>query len=73
MTIQTACQTASQPVSQPLSTTDLRRPNCPRCGSMLLVAEQSVFNPNGHIRHTWSCHDCGNEFVTSVRVFPRQA
>jgi len=51
----------------------LSRPKCPRCGSTLLVAEQSAFNPNGRIRHTWSCDDCGNEFVTSVRVFPRQA
>jgi hypothetical protein len=39
---------------------------------MLLVAEQSAFNLNGRIRHTWTCDDCGNEFVTSVRVLPRQ-
>lgn len=65
MNIQTACQTPSAK--------DLSRPRCPRCGSILLVAEQSAFNLNGRIRHTWSCDDCGNEFVTSVRVFPRQA
>lgn len=54
------------------SSAELTRPKCPRCGSVLLVAEQSAFNPNGRIRHTWFCDDCGNEFVTSVRVFPRQ-
>ena len=58
--------------SQSPSRTELSRPKCPRCGSMLLVAEQSAFNLNGRIRHTWTCDDCGNEFVTSVRVLPRQ-
>jgi RNase P subunit RPR2 len=53
--------------------TKLSRPTCPQCGSMLLVAEESAFNLNGRIRHTWTCDDCGNEFVTSVRVLPRQA
>jgi predicted RNA-binding Zn-ribbon protein involved in translation (DUF1610 family) len=55
------------------SRADLSRPKCPSCGSTLLVAEQSVFNLNGRIRHTWSCDECGNEFVTSIRVLPRQA
>ena len=53
------------------STRNLRRPHCPRCGSALLMAEESAFNLNGRIRHTWSCDDCGNEFVTSIRVLPR--
>jgi hypothetical protein len=52
---------------------DRNRPKCPRCGSIALVAARSAFNPNGRIRHTWSCDDCGNEFVTSIRVFPPQA
>jgi hypothetical protein len=64
MNIQTACHVS--PVA------DLRRPKCPLCGSTLLVAEQSAFNPNGRIRHTWSCDDCGNEFITSIRVLPRR-
>ena len=71
MDIQTACQ--ESPSCQDLARTALRRPKCPRCGSMLLVAEQSAFNLNGRIRHTWSCDDCGNEFVTSIRVLPRRA
>jgi len=65
MDIQTACQAPSRG--------ELSRPKCPRCGSTLLFAEQSAFNLNGRIRHTWSCDQCGNEFVTSVRVLPRQA
>jgi DNA-directed RNA polymerase subunit M/transcription elongation factor TFIIS len=49
------------------------RPDCPRCGSVLLVAEQSAFNLNGGIRHDWACDDCGEEFATSIRVLPPQA
>lgn len=65
MIVQTAFQAPSD--------AQLRRPQCPRCGSTLLVAEESAFNLNGRIRHTWSCDACRNEFVTSVRVLPRQA
>jgi uncharacterized protein with PIN domain len=64
MNIQIACQSQSD--------TDPSRPKCPRCGSVLLIAERSAFNPDGRIRHTWSCDDCGNEFVTSIRIFPPQ-
>lgn len=49
------------------------RPNCPQCGSILLIAEQSAFSFDGHIRHSWSCDACGQEFSTSVRTLPRQA
>ena len=63
MNVQTACQARSSE--------DLSRPKCPRCGSILLVAEQSAFNLKGRIRHTWSCDDCGCEFVTSIRLWPR--
>lgn len=59
------------PVCPAPSIAELSRPKCPHCSSTLLVAEESAFNPNGRIRHTWSCDDCGHEFVTSVRVFPR--
>jgi predicted RNA-binding Zn-ribbon protein involved in translation (DUF1610 family) len=52
---------------------DLSRPKCPRCGSTLFVAEQSAFNLRGRIRHAWSCDECGNEFVTSIRVLQLQA
>jgi ribosomal protein S27AE len=55
------------------SSADLSRPKCPRCGSVLFAAERSAFNPNGRIRHTWSCDACGNEFVTSITVLPPQA
>jgi len=47
------------------------RPNCPRCGCVLLVAEESEFNLKGRIRHAWSCDDCGHEFVTSITLWPR--
>lgn len=62
-----------QAAFQARSKAELRRPKCPRCGSVLLFAEASAFNANGRIRHTWSCDACGNEFVTSVRVLPPQA
>jgi ribosomal protein S27AE len=48
---------------------NFRRPDCPRCGSTLFVAEQSEFNLKGRIRHVWSCDDCGHEFVTSIRLW----
>jgi hypothetical protein len=38
---------------------------------MLLMAEESRFNIRGRIDHTWSCDECGNEFVTSIRLLPR--
>jgi len=47
------------------------RPACPHCGSVLLVAEESEFSPRGRIRHTWSCDDCGHQFVTSITLWPR--
>jgi hypothetical protein len=42
----------------------------------LLVAESSRFdagaaNTMGRIDHDWSCDDCGNAFVTSIRLCPR--
>lgn len=67
MSIQFAC-TAKEPV-----TPDFSRPKCPRCGSVLLIAEESGFNLNGCIRHAWSCDDCAHEFVTSITLRPRRA
>ncbi len=51
---------------------DLGRPNCPRCGSVLLIAEESEFNDKGQIRHAWACDDCAHEFVTSIALWPRE-
>jgi ribosomal protein S27AE len=65
MDIQTACRT--------LSRAELRRPKCPKCGSVVLFAEHSAFNANGGICHSWSCDACGHEFATSIRILPRQA
>ncbi len=65
MNIQTACPA---PCGAQLS-----RPNCPQCGSLLLIAEQSEFNLDGHIRHTWLCDVCGEEFTTAIRMLPCQA
>jgi len=50
---------------------DLNRPKCPRCGSVLRVAEESRFDATGRIDHAWSCDDCGNDFITSIRLWPR--
>ncbi len=73
MSIQSACRA---PLAQDLTThmfadQDLSRPKCPRCGSVLLVAEKSVFNLKGRICHSWSCDDCGNAFMTSIRLWPQ--
>jgi hypothetical protein len=65
MSIQFACN-ASKAVTQSFG-----RPDCPRCGSVLLIAEESEFNPTGRIRHTWSCDDCAHQFVTSITLWPR--
>jgi hypothetical protein len=57
-----------QTVYHSTPTENLSRPNCPRCGCVLLFAEESEFNLKGRIRHAWSCDDCGHEFVTSIRL-----
>jgi hypothetical protein len=62
MSIHSACH-AHEAVSR-----ELGRPKCPRCGSVLLVAEESEFNVKGRIRHAWSCDDCDHEFVTSITL-----
>jgi predicted RNA-binding Zn-ribbon protein involved in translation (DUF1610 family) len=67
MIVQSACHAQSLSV---LESENLRRPNCPRCGSALLVAEESRFDVKGRIDHAWSCDDCGNGFVTSIRLRP---
>jgi hypothetical protein len=43
---------------------------------VLLIAESSRFEANaasaiGRIYHDWSCDNCGNTFVTSIRLSPR--
>ncbi len=60
MSIQPACRRPSAP--------NFGRPKCPRCSGVLLVAEESEFDLNGRIRHTWSCDGCGNQFATSISL-----
>jgi hypothetical protein len=50
---------------------DFGRPKCPRCGSIVLIAEESAFNLRGRIRHAWACDDCSHEFVTSIPLWSR--
>jgi ribosomal protein S27AE len=57
---------------QASSRVELMRPKCPHCGATVLMAERAAFNPDGRIRHTWSCDDCGHEFVTSIAIHGRQ-
>lgn len=65
MNIHAACETCPP-------RRDLGRPNCPACGSILLIAEESEFSMDGgRIRHAWSCDDCGLDFVTSITLRPR--
>ena len=61
-----------QPVHTAESRMQPKRPDCPHCGSRLLVAEQSRFNLAGRIDNVWACDDCGTEFETSIEV-TRQA
>jgi transposase-like protein len=68
MSVQSACQAQTTPLR---AAGNLRRPKCPRCGSVLLVAEESRFNARGRVDHSWSCDDCGNAFVTSIRLWRR--
>jgi RNase P subunit RPR2 len=68
MIVQSACHALSTRVR---ASENLSRPKCPRCRSVLLVAEDSRFNANGRIDHSWSCDDCGQEFVTSIRLWRR--
>jgi DNA-directed RNA polymerase subunit RPC12/RpoP len=77
MGIQSACQD----LAPRLASENLSRPNCPHCGSVLLVTEESRFDASlsngsacefmGRIDHHWSCDDCGHRFVTSIRLRPR--
>ena len=80
MIVQSACHASSPRVStrallpkKTLTTENLGRPRCPRCGSVMLVAEESRFNAKGRIDHDWSCDGCGNAFATSIRLFTKTA
>jgi ribosomal protein L37AE/L43A len=72
MSVQSACQVLPRSgatgvrSARPFAAQSLRRPNCPRCGSLLLIAEESRFNAKGRIDHDWSCDGCGHTFATSV-------
>jgi RNase P subunit RPR2 len=68
MTAQSVCLTFS---TRGGSAENFGRPKCPRCGCVLLIAEAARFNARGRVDHVWSCDDCGNEFVTSIRLPPR--
>jgi hypothetical protein len=49
------------------------RPNCPRCGTVVHLAECSAFlDLDGPIRHSWACDGCGEEFATSISMLPLQ-
>jgi transposase-like protein len=69
MMVQSACQEAA--TIRAHAAAKLSRPKCPRCGSILLVAEESRFNAKGRIDHSWSCDHCGKLFVTTVRLWRR--
>lgn len=68
MTVPSAYQTSAPRLA---ATEQLRRPRCPRCGSVVLVAEASRFDVKGRIVHIWSCDDCGNTFTTAIRLWRR--
>jgi DNA-directed RNA polymerase subunit RPC12/RpoP len=50
-----------------------QRPDCPDCGSRLLLAETARFNLSGRIDHLWVCDDCGTAFETSMELKPAAA
>jgi transposase-like protein len=49
----------------------LSNPSCPRCGNHLVAAEASAFLAGGHIRHSWECESCGEQFQTAVTLAER--
>jgi ribosomal protein L37AE/L43A len=67
---------APPPLARPMHSAETqrrpKRPDCPHCGSRLLLAERSRFNLGGRIDHFWACDDCGTAFETSIEV-KRQA
>jgi ribosomal protein S27AE len=46
----------------------LSRPTCPRCGSIVLMAERAALDRDSCVRHAWCCDQCGHEFVTSTKM-----
>ena len=60
-----------KPVHSPPTRKSPQRPNCPYCGSRLLLAEAARFNIAGWIDHVWACDDCGTEFETSTELKPQ--
>lgn len=60
-----------KPVHVPPTRKSPQRPNCPYCGSRLLLAEEARFNLAGRIDHVWACDDCGTEFETSTELKPQ--
>ena len=68
MMIAPLCLARPTPIHSAESRKRPKRPNCPRCGSRLLVAEHSGFNLAGPIDYVWACDDCGTEFETSIDV-----
>jgi len=56
---------------QIIATRELRRPHCPRCSAMVLMAENSRFDGEGRIDHAWSCEECGHTFRTTIRLVLR--
>ena len=67
MSIQFACN------NEVAATHDFGRPSCPRCGSVLLVAEHPRSISRAASATLWSCDDCAHEFVTSIRLWPLAA
>ena len=65
MLLQSACRVSAPRVFE---SENLRRPKCPRCDRIVFIAAESRFNATGHIDHFWCCEDCGQEFVTCVRL-----
>ena len=43
-------------------------PTCPQCDNVLFAATASEHVSEKHVRHVWSCDNCGHEFSTSVKL-----
>ena len=43
-------------------------PLCPQCNDLLFAPAASEYVSRSHVRHVWSCDDCGHEFSTSVSL-----
>ncbi len=46
---------------------------CIRCNDTLIAPDAAEYVSEGHVRHSWSCESCGEQFQTTDRFSARVA